>query len=154
MEINSRGGSSDEHRAFEWSELLLGEQLYHLGIRVDHESHMIVVIINPYLLPLAVIQLPSTLHLQFTIGAGVQSEIKGETIVRCEGYHEGRIVASYRGLVKQYRFFAGCAKTEGNVAFSPARNFDVRLRSGKSHDVLLRICENLIRCRVLLLDPS
>lgn len=62
-ENNSRGSTTDEHRPFERPELLFGQQIYHLEVGIDHESHVIVVVVDPNLLPLAIIQFAPTFHL-------------------------------------------------------------------------------------------
>lgn len=76
IESYSRSSAANEHGSFERAELFLGQQAYHLEVGIDHESHVIVVVIDPDLLPLAVVKLAPTVHLQFTDGAGVQSKIE------------------------------------------------------------------------------
>lgn len=49
-------GSPDVHAALEWAKLLLGQQIKHLVICVYHETHMILVIVDPYFMPFAAIQ--------------------------------------------------------------------------------------------------
>lgn len=49
-------GSPDVHAALERAKLLLGQQIEHLVIGVYHETHMILVIVDPYFMPFAAIQ--------------------------------------------------------------------------------------------------
>lgn len=49
-------GSPDIHAALERAKLLLGQQIEHLVIGVYHETHMILVIVDPYFMPFAAIQ--------------------------------------------------------------------------------------------------
>jgi len=67
----SRGSAADEHGPFEWSKFLLGLQVDHLEIGIDHEPHVIIVVVDPDLLPLSVVQFTLTRHLQLTNPAGI-----------------------------------------------------------------------------------
>ena len=84
----SRSSPTDEHRALKRPELFLRKQVDHLEVSVDHESDVVVVVVDPDLLPLAVVQLPSALHLQLPDGASVEGEVEGQTILGGERHHE------------------------------------------------------------------
>ena len=135
----SRGSSADKHGTFEGTKLLLRQQIDHLIVGVDHKSDVIVVVIDPYLLPFAVVQFPPAVHLQLPYRASVQREVERQPVLRSQSDHERRIIAPDRWLVQKDGFLSGCPETERYIAFPPAWHLDVRLRGRESDDVFLRV---------------
>lgn len=101
---------------------------------------MIFIVVYPYFVPLAAVQLTMRIDDQLTGGAGAQSEIEGQLMAARQRHHERWIVCSDRWLEQQNGLLAGGAKREGDVTFAPARHLDVRLRCREGHHEFLCIC--------------
>lgn len=136
----SQCGTADVHAAFERSELLLGQQIEHLVIGVYHEAHMILVVVDPYFMPLAAVEPAVRVNDQLAGGARAEGEGERELVIAGQGHHERGIVGADRWLEQQDGLLAGGAEREGNVALTPTGHLDIRLRRGKGDHVLLRIC--------------
>lgn len=100
---------------------------------------MVLVVIDPNLVPLAAVQLAPRFDVHLARRAGAQREIERQLVVTGQRNHERWVVRPNGRLKQQNRLFAGGAKRERNVALAPTGHLDVRLRRGEGDDVFLRI---------------
>lgn len=103
---------------------------------------MILVVVDPYFMPLAAVQPAVRVNDQLSGGARAQSEGERELVVAGEGHHEGGIVGPYRWLEQEDGLLAGGAEGEGYVALPPSGHLDIRLRCCEGDHVLLGVCGN------------
>lgn len=74
-------GAADKHGALKRSKLLVRRQVHHTLIRIDHHPHMVLIIVDPNLLPLAGVEFPMGFDHHLTLVALVQGELEGEEVI-------------------------------------------------------------------------
>lgn len=75
------GRPPNEHAPFEWSELFIRQQIVHPVFGIDGEAHMMLIVVDPQLLPLAIVEPSVRPYNQLSGSACVQREVEHQLVI-------------------------------------------------------------------------
>lgn len=103
---------------------------------------MIFIIVDPYFMPLAAVELPVWVDDQFASCSCAKGEIKCQLIVAGQRNHKRWIIGADGWLKEQNGLFACRPERERYVTLSPSRHLNVGLRGSERNHIFLGICRN------------